>query len=113
LDLPPDLRAVSAAILAASPHSTQSWWFDLSSARVDVHVDDTRDLGAMDSRGRERRIGVGCALENLTIAASRFGLLGAPTGHSRPAEYARHAAACFISGNTKAISLWTPQYNAC
>ncbi len=77
-ELPPDLRAIGAAILAASPHNTQPWWFDLSNARIDVHVDDTRNIGAMDSRGRERRIGVGCAIENLTIAASSFGLLGAP-----------------------------------
>lgn len=78
-ELPPDLRAIGGAILASSPHNTQPWRFELDDGRIDVFVDDDRNLGAMDSLGRERRIGIGCAIENLVIASASFGLRGTVT----------------------------------
>src|SRR5690242_466477 len=64
---------VRAAILAANPHNTQPWRFATSSSAIDVYVDLARNTGAMDPFRREQRIGLGCALENLLIAAQAKG----------------------------------------
>ncbi len=81
----PLLALVHAATLAASPHNTQPWRFRLSPGRIDLHADPTRNLGAMDPLGRERTIGLGCALENLCIAARHRGLLPTAEAVSDPA----------------------------
>jgi hypothetical protein len=70
----PLLALVHAATLAASPHNTQPWRFRLSPGKIELHADPARSLGAMDPLGRERLIGLGCALENLVIAARHRGL---------------------------------------
>lgn len=72
-DGPPELRAVQAAILAASPHNTQPWRFEVSAEEIRLFEVPERSLGAMDPLGRERKIGLGCALENLVIAARHHG----------------------------------------
>jgi nitroreductase len=64
---------VRAAILAANPHNTQPWRFASSSSAVDVYIDLARNTGAMDPFRREQHIGLGCALENLLIAAQAKG----------------------------------------
>jgi len=74
----PELRAtpaalVAAACLAANPHNTQAWKFRADGDRIDVFADLSRDLGAMDAALREMHLGLGCAIENLTIAASANG----------------------------------------
>jgi hypothetical protein len=67
------LRLVRAAILAANPHNTQPWLFRVSGSRIDVHADTRRNIGAIDPYLREMYVGVGCALENLLIAAAHDG----------------------------------------
>jgi hypothetical protein len=67
------LLLVRAAILAANPHNTQPWRFAFSSSAVDVYVDLARNTGAMDPFRREQHIGLGCAVENLLIAAQAKG----------------------------------------
>jgi hypothetical protein len=69
----PEYLAVRAAILAANPHNTQPWAFRVTAQTIDVFVDEARALGAMDSLGRERFIGVGCAIENAVLAAQANG----------------------------------------
>lgn len=76
-DTPGPLGTVAAAILAANPHNSQPWAFHVSDAAVDVYADPTRGTGTLDTLGRELHIGLGCALENLVLAARVRGL--APT----------------------------------
>jgi len=62
-------QLVRAAVLAANPHNTRPWKFHLLPDRVDVYADTLRRIGVMDPFLREMHIGVGCALENLLLAA--------------------------------------------
>ncbi len=69
----PEFLAVGAALLASSPHNTQPWLFEVSPQRIELYADLSKSLGAMDSQHREMYIGLGCALENLVIAARQHG----------------------------------------
>jgi nitroreductase len=67
------LALVRAAILAANPHNTQPWLFKVANARIDIYADTARNLGAFDPYLREMHIGIGCAIENMVIAAAALG----------------------------------------
>jgi nitroreductase len=67
------LFLVNYAVLAPSIHNTQPWKFAVSEDRVHVFVDKTRWLRVADADQRELYLSVGCALENLVIAAEHFG----------------------------------------
>jgi nitroreductase len=66
-------RPVRAATLAASPHNTQPWLFDISDNAIDAYADRPRHLGSFDPFRREMHLGLGCAIENLVCAARVFG----------------------------------------
>ncbi len=61
------------AILAPSSHNTQPWKFSVAEDEIQVFIDRTRWLKVADPDQRELYISVGCALENLLIAAEHFG----------------------------------------
>ena len=61
------------AILAPSSHNTQPWKFNVSGNDIEVFSDKTRWLTVADADQREFYISIGCALENLLIAAGHFG----------------------------------------
>lgn len=63
------LALVAAGVLAASPHDTQPWLFHVRSDAIDVYADLSRNLGAMDALVREMHLGLGCAIENMLVAA--------------------------------------------
>jgi nitroreductase len=67
------LALVRAAILAANPHNSQPWLFRIAPTRIDLFADRRRHLGAIDPLAREMDIGLGCALENLVLAAGARG----------------------------------------
>ncbi len=67
------LALVRAAILAASPHNTQPWLFKVANSSIEVYIDTKRNVGALDPYLREEHIGMGCALENLMLAAAENG----------------------------------------
>lgn len=62
------------AILAPSSHNTEPWKFRVRDDQIDVLADDSRWLKVADSDQRELYLSVGCALENLLVAAEHFGL---------------------------------------
>jgi nitroreductase len=64
---------VAAAVLAANPHDTQPWLFRVRDERIDVLADLSRNLGAMDPFVREMHLGLGCAIENMVVAAGPNG----------------------------------------
>jgi hypothetical protein len=66
-------RVVRAAILAANPHNTQPWLFRVTPSSVDLFADRTRNIGTIDPYLREMHMGLGCALENLLLAAPASG----------------------------------------
>ena len=70
----PQRELVRYATLAASGHNTQPWKFDLHENAIDLHPDFTRRLPVVDPVDRELWISLGCALENLIVAARASGL---------------------------------------
>ena len=67
------LALVRAAILAASPHNTQPWRFRVSASRIELLADPARSLGVFDPFSREAFLGLGCAIENMLVAAPAAG----------------------------------------
>ena len=78
------LSLVRAAILAANPHNTQPWLFQVGPSRVTLLADTARNLGAFDPYLREMHIGLGCAVENMTRAARAMGYEATVTLASGP-----------------------------
>src|SRR5271157_1674233 len=71
------LRPVRAAILAANPHDTQPWAFAVGPEAIEVFADRSRNLGSFDPFRREMHLGLGAAIENLSLAARAHGLIAA------------------------------------
>jgi hypothetical protein len=66
-------RPLNAAILAANPHDTQPWLFQVSENEITLIADRARNLGSFDPFRREMHLGLGAAVENLLLAARAFG----------------------------------------
>ena len=67
------LELVRYATLAANGHNTQPWKFALKENAIEIHPDYNRRLPAVDPNDRELWISLGCALENLLVAARAAG----------------------------------------
>lgn len=80
------IALVRAAILAASPHNTQPWLFKVNDSSIELHIDTQRNVGALDPYLREEHIGIGCALENLMLAAPANGYAAIATLQPRKLE---------------------------
>jgi hypothetical protein len=73
-DGPARLRElVRYATLAANGHNTQPWRFAVGTDSIEIRPDPARRLPAVDPQDRELWISLGCALENLLIAARAGG----------------------------------------
>ncbi len=94
---------VSHAILAASPHNTQPWIFRISTGRIDLFADTTRAIGTIDPFLREMHMGLGCALENLLLAAAARGYRCTVALMPEPAE-PRHVARVDLTSTQPVIS---------
>ena len=85
------LKLVRAAVLASNAHNAQPWLFRVTESAIDVYADHRRNLGTVDPFLREMYISVGCAVENLSLAAEANGY--APTLTLMPNEAdGQHAA---------------------
>lgn len=61
------------AILAPSSHNAQPWRFAVDGTRIHVFADPSRWLRVADADRREFFVSIGCAMENLHVAAAHFG----------------------------------------
>ena len=66
-------KLVRAATLAASSHNTQPWRFVVRQDSIEIHPDKSRQLLVLDPAGRELWTSLGCALENMLVAAHAAG----------------------------------------
>ncbi|WP_168210321.1 Acg family FMN-binding oxidoreductase [Persicimonas caeni] len=62
------------AALAPSSHNSEPWKFAVEGNRVRLFADTSRWLKVADADKRELYVSLGCALENLLVAAEHFGL---------------------------------------
>jgi nitroreductase len=60
------------AVLAPSSHNTQPWQFAVDGDRIHVFADPARWLRIADPDRREFFVSVGCAIENILVAAAYF-----------------------------------------
>jgi nitroreductase len=70
----PVRNLLRAAILASNAHNAQPWLFRIGDDRIEVYADPKRQAGDLDPYLRELHLGLGCALENMALAASANGL---------------------------------------
>ncbi len=72
--MPDQMRElVRYATLAANGHNTQPWQFALRDNTIEIRPDVSRRLPVVDPQDRELWISLGCALENLLVAARAAG----------------------------------------
>lgn len=64
---------VSKAVKAPSGHNTQPWRFRQKESTVEIHPDFNRRLPVVDPHDRELFVSLGCAAENLCLAAQTKG----------------------------------------
>jgi len=64
---------VEYAIKAPSGHNTQPWKFFLAEKAIDIYPDFNCSLPVVDGTHRELYISLGCATENLCVAARKLG----------------------------------------
>lgn len=64
---------VAQAVKAPSGHNTQPWKFRQNESAVEIHPDFDRRLPVVDPDDRELFVSLGCAVENLCLAAQTKG----------------------------------------
>ncbi len=70
------IELVRYGTMAANSHNTQPWHFKLSDKSVRVSADLTRRCPAVDPTDHHVFASLGCAVENMVVAADAFGLRG-------------------------------------
>lgn len=75
-DLPETEDLIRYATLAANSHNTQPWQFKVRDRAIDILPDFARRLSAVDPDNHHLFASLGCAAENLAIAAEASGRPG-------------------------------------
>ncbi len=101
--VPPSMRdVIRYATLAANSHNTQPWRFRIGNRFIEIAPDVSRRTPAVDPDDHHLFVSLGCAAENLAIAATSLGWPGelqiAPDGN-----LIRYA---FVNGPTIASPLY-------
>jgi hypothetical protein len=73
---------IRQATLAPSGHNTQPWLFSVSGNAITIRPDSRRRLPVVDADDHALYISLGCALENLVIAALEEGLSASVDYHA-------------------------------
>ena len=76
-DVPEMIDLIRYATLAANSHNAQPWRFAVSERGIDIIPDVSRRLQAVDPDDHHLFVSLGCAAENLSIAAMMRGKPGA------------------------------------
>ena len=71
-----NMHLVARAVRAASSHNTQPWRFRIGDARITILPDLSRRCPAVDPDDHHLFASLGCAAENLSLAARALGLEG-------------------------------------
>jgi len=71
---------------APSSHNTQPWLFLISDNAIEVHGNEERKLRASDPDNRQFFVSIGCAIENILVAADYYGLHPAVAYFPDPAD---------------------------
>ncbi|HEX6617059.1 MAG TPA: hypothetical protein VF046_12210 [Gemmatimonadales bacterium] len=87
-------------ILAPSTRNSQPWAFHIQRNRVHFIADMRRALSIADPGRRELYISVGCALENLLVAAEHFGFRHSVSYFPEPRDEELVATATFEPGGS-------------
>lgn len=87
------------AALAPSSHNTQPWRFQFGADWMAIRIDETGWLRVADEDQRELHISIGCALENLLIAAEHFGCAHRTVFYPKSAEIRGAAAVVELGGS--------------
>jgi nitroreductase len=64
---------VNFAVLAPSSHNSQPWRFSIGENFIELAPDLSRALPVSDKNNRQLFVSLGCALENLLVAADYYG----------------------------------------
>jgi hypothetical protein len=96
------LRPVRAGILAANAHNAQAWRFAVSPGEIGAYADTGRGLGTVDVYRREMHLSLGCAVENIVLAARAAGY--APTVTLSVAEAGGPVARVGLTAGPRAVS---------
>ena len=65
---------IKFAVLAPSSHNSQPWSFEVSGGQIILSPDFSRALPASDTNHRQLYISLGCALQNILVAADYYGV---------------------------------------
>jgi hypothetical protein len=90
------------AVLAPSSHNTQPWKFAIGRDEIVLFVNKDHWLRVADADQRELYTSLGCALENLLIAAEHFGYCHHVTYFPEPSNLQLVAAVEFLAAGTPA-----------
>ncbi|MFC0217017.1 Acg family FMN-binding oxidoreductase [Pseudochelatococcus lubricantis] len=85
---PQILDLIRYATLAANSHNTQPWRFHADGGTIDILPDPSRRTPAVDPDDHHLFVSLGCAVENLLIAATASGRPGALSVEGESVRYA-------------------------